>query len=112
MVLPKPITLYLPKELRKIVVRKVISEYADGRKEEKYVNEDVLKDLNVLKKYFSRVDIEREWVAEEIGKPSIEKTKVTFYFPNISYELVSKDYDEKSKTLIVDLKHFVGPVIL
>jgi adenosyl cobinamide kinase/adenosyl cobinamide phosphate guanylyltransferase len=112
MVLAEPVTLYLPKELRKIVVRKVVNEYANGSKEEKYVNEDILKDLNALKKYFSRVDIEHIWITEEVGKPSVEKTKVTFYFPNISYELISKDYNEKSKTLNIDLKHFIGAVIL
>jgi len=110
MVLVQPITLYLPKELKKIVVRKVISEYADGRKEEKYVNEDILEDLNKLKKYFSRVDIERVWVIEEVGKSSVEKTKVAFYFPNTSYELISKDYNEESKTLNIDLKHYTDAV--
>jgi hypothetical protein len=112
MVLPKPVTLYLPRELRKIVVRKVVTEYSDGRKEEKYVNEDILKDLNMLKKYFSGISIERTWVTEVVGKPSVEKVKVTFYFPNISYELISRDYDEKTQTLQVDLKRFAGPVIL
>jgi hypothetical protein len=112
MVLPEPVTLYLPKELRKIVVRKVVTEYSDGRREEKRVDEDILKDLSVLKKYFSGVSIERIFVTEEIGKPSVEKVKVTFYFPNISYELISKDYDEKSKTLNIDLKYFIGAVIL
>jgi hypothetical protein len=112
MVLPKPVTLYLPRELRKIVVRKDVTEYSDGRKEEKYVNEDILKDLNMLKKYFSGISIERTWVTEVVGKPSVEKVKVTFYFPNISYELISRDYDEKTQTLQVDLKRFAGPVIL
>jgi hypothetical protein len=90
MVLAEPITLYLPEEIRKIVVRKVISEYADGRNEEKYVNEDILKNLSTLKKYFSIVDIEQVWITEEVGKPSLEKTKVNFYFPNISLKAYFK----------------------
>ncbi|MEM5874322.1 MAG: hypothetical protein QW641_00100 [Candidatus Aenigmatarchaeota archaeon] len=64
-IIPTTIEPYLPKDVKKIILRKVVNGWGDGRITEDFLNINLLEDLERLREYVDSIKISRMWRTPE-----------------------------------------------
>ncbi|MEM5811785.1 MAG: hypothetical protein QXG91_03555 [Candidatus Aenigmatarchaeota archaeon] len=64
-IIPTTIELYLPKDVKKIILRKVVNGWGGGRITEDFLNINLLEYLERLREYVDSIKISRMWRTPE-----------------------------------------------